>query len=81
MTEHCVGTGRQDRRHPPTLLRERPVPHGIDTQVNDLQPPAVDAVANRPSPEPKLSQLPPSNHPVLAAGKLGDRSVERRSSL
>jgi hypothetical protein len=49
--------------------------NGIDAMTNWMQSPGRDPVLDCVLPEPKRSELPPSDHPVLSASHLTDPSV------
>jgi hypothetical protein len=44
--------------------------------VEQVQTLDCQAVLNRNLPHPEIKQLTPSDHPVLAPGQLGNRSVD-----
>src|SRR5437868_2773512 len=48
---------------------QTPVADGIDTAVNDRQPPARDPAVDRPAAEPQLAQLQTHYMPVLTGSE------------
>jgi hypothetical protein len=79
VAENCSFAAGEHSRHPPALSREAPVPDGINTAMNAVQPsglsPAPDAAGGGTGAE----QLRPRNHAVLVTSNLGNHGVKPAS--
>jgi hypothetical protein len=49
--------------------------HRVDTTVDDVEPPAIDPVVDRPGAHSAVAQLPPRHQAMLARSKRRDDSV------
>jgi hypothetical protein len=56
----------EDGRHPAPVHAEHRVPDGVHADVDRVQPPRLDAAADRRGGEPEREQLAPGDHAVLA---------------
>lgn len=77
MGEHGLGATGENRRHPPSLGGEEPMPHGVDAAVHRMQPSRPHAAADGARAEPDRPQLPEGDHPVLPPRQRGDGPVHR----
>ena len=70
VTQDRTVTAGEHRRHPGPLAAQLPASDRVDPAMDRMQPTPRDPVADRLRAEPKVLQLPPSDHTVLAAGQL-----------
>lgn len=79
MAEDRPVPAQQYRSHRPRLERFGAVPHGVHASVKDVQSPVLEAVTDRPPPEPERDQLPAGDDAVLALRESRDRPVDVKS--
>jgi hypothetical protein len=79
MAEGSAGSDGEDRGHPATFPREHPVTDGEHAAMQHVQPPALQAMADRAAADSQAQDLVAGYDAVLALGEPRDRGVDRRA--
>jgi hypothetical protein len=75
MTQHGSHASSKHRRHPSSPQTDAPNADDVDTSMEFMKVPMLQALDDRNPTEPDLKQLPPRHHPMLPRRQLGDRLV------
>jgi hypothetical protein len=81
MTEHRALATEKNRCHPSSLNGQGSMPNCVDALTKPMQTAPPQTSLDRPGPEAYLKQLPPTNNPMLATGKLPNQPISRRRRL
>jgi hypothetical protein len=65
VAEHCARSARENAGQPPPVGAERPVPDGVDAQMEPMKATTCHPPVNRGLTDAERDQLPLGDHPVL----------------
>ena len=80
MTEQCLGSVREDGRHPAPTADQPRMADRVDGAVHAMQPPRSPAPIDRSAPESQLDKLSTSDDAMLAGSELGGHPIGRRAA-